>query len=405
MKKKILLLIICISLIPVLLTFAQQWQVQSTNISTQLKGVYMVDHITGWACGDNGVLLHTEDAGETWTNVPISGQDLHQIVFKNDLIGVVVGDNGFVSVTSNGGLNWNSKNSNTSSQLRSVTFAGGSTFFAAGRDGAVIKSTDDGNTWSSLSSGTTERLLAVSAVNNFVWIGGRDGILIFSSDGGASFSPMASPAPDDIKAIQFVNSTTGFAAGSNSFFMFTDDGGANWTSRSAGILVGLNGLFFSNEQTGWVVGGNGTLYSTTNAGLTWINISSGTTQDLNSIHSFDGENSWAVGNAGVITTNYSPATSVEQINSELPNKFVVEQNYPNPFNPVTKIQFSVPVESNIAVEVFNITGKKVAELLNETLSPGNYSVNFNASEFSSGIYFYTVRSDNFSVAKKMTLLR
>lgn len=396
---------IMLSIIFNLMIVAQDWHLQNSNTTNQLKGIHMISQTTGWACGDAGTLLYTDNAGQTWNSVVITGADLHQLVFKNELTGVVVGDNGSVFVTTNGGLNWNAKSSNTSAQLRSVDYAGGSVFYAAGRDGAVIKSTDDGNSWTSLTSGTTERLLCISAIGDYVWIGGRDGVLIYSVNGGSTFAPMSSPAIDDIKDIQFVNTSTGFAAGSNSFFMYTNDGGVNWSSRSSGILAGLNGLHFMDVQRGWTVGGNGTIYSTTNAGITWTFLQSGTNEDLNSIHSFDSENSWAVGNSGIITTNYTPATSVERINTSSPNSFIVEQNYPNPFNPSTKIRFGISDETNILLEVYNITGQKIAELINEQLPPGFYNVNFDASGLSSGIYIYSIKGSDFSVTRKMTLLR
>jgi photosystem II stability/assembly factor-like uncharacterized protein len=85
-------------------------------------------------------MLHTIDV--TLGLITLTGSDLHQIVFKDASTGIVVGDNGTVFTTTNGGTNWVSKNSSTSLQLRGAGFAGGSTFFAVGDDGAAVKSTD-----------------------------------------------------------------------------------------------------------------------------------------------------------------------------------------------------------------------------------------------------------------------
>ncbi|NWG27062.1 MAG: hypothetical protein HXY48_00860, partial [Ignavibacteriaceae bacterium] len=281
---------IIISVMITSLNFAQNWQLQNSNTSNQLKGIQMINPTEGWACGDAGTMLHTTNAGTTWSLLTLTGSDLHQIVFKDASTGIVVGDNGTVFTTTNGGTNWVAKSSGTSLQLRGAGFAGGSTFYAVGDDGVAVKSTDDGNTWAMLNTGTTERLLCVTAVDQNVWVGARNGLMLYSGNGGTTFSNMSSPAPDDIKDIQFINASVGFACGSNSFFMYTSNGGVNWTSRSTGILVGLNGLHFINQNDGWTVGGAGTLYSTTNAGLSWTIITSPTTQDLNSIHSFDGVN-------------------------------------------------------------------------------------------------------------------
>ena len=69
------------------------------------------------------------------------------------------------------------------------------------------------------------------------------------------------------------------------------------------------------------------------------------------------------------------------------------------------INYSIPKVSNVTLSVYNTLGQKVAELVNEEQSAGNYIVNFNASNLSSGIYFYTVKADNFVSTKKMILIK
>lgn len=396
--------VIFTSLMITTLTIAQNWQNQNSNTSNQLKGIQMISANEGWACGDAGTMLHTINAGSTWSTITLTGSDLHQIVFKDANTGIVVGDNGTIFTTTNSGTNWISKNSSTSLQLRGACFAGGSTFFAVGDDGAAVKSTDDGNTWTTLNSGTTERLLCVTAIDQNVWVGARNGLMLFSSNGGTTFSSMSNPATDDIKDIQFIDASIGFACGSNSFFMFTSNGGANWTSRSSGIQVGLNGLHFVNQSKGWTVGGVGTLYSTTNAGQNWVLESTPTIQDINSIHSFDEVNAWAVGNIGAIVTNYTPTTGIESdfINA---TNFTLEQNYPNPFNPSTRISFNLLSSEFVTLKVYNALGSEVATLLKENLPGGYYVIEFNGDGLQSGVYFYELSSDNFVETKKMLLLK
>jgi hypothetical protein len=83
----------------------------------------------------------------------------------------------------------------------------------------------------------------------------------------------------------------------------------------------------------------------------------------------------------------------------------LNQNYPNPFNPTTTISFTIPSTSNVSLKVFNILGKEVATLVNESKSAGNYSINFNASGLSSGVYFYQLTTDNFTSTKKFILMK
>jgi hypothetical protein len=98
-----------------------------------------------------------------------------------------------------------------------------------------------------------------------------------------------------------------------------------------------------------------------------------------------------------------------------PNNFDLSQNYPNPFNPSTKINYNLPSDSKVTLDIYSISGEKVIQLVNASQSAGFYSVDFNSSSFSkamsSGVYFYRINaSDNatgnqFSSIKKMMLLK
>lgn len=106
------------------------------------------------------------------------------------------------------------------------------------------------------------------------------------------------------------------------------------------------------------------------------------------------------------------AISVESQGGAIPKEFAIKQNYPNPFNPTTKIDYQVPTDSKVILEVYNIAGQKVAELVNQDLPAGFYSVNFGAtSKLASGVYIYRINASDkasgkiFSDTKKMMLLK
>jgi len=98
-------------------------------------------------------------------------------------------------------------------------------------------------------------------------------------------------------------------------------------------------------------------------------------------------------------------SNVEPINQVTPSNFSLDQNYPNPFNPSTTINFSLPVEAFVTLDIYNAIGQKVASLVNETKSAGNYTVDFNASTLTSGIYFYKISAGSFTETKKMILMK
>ncbi len=102
---------------------------------------------------------------------------------------------------------------------------------------------------------------------------------------------------------------------------------------------------------------------------------------------------------------YMGPTAVNDGLSSLPASFKLDQNYPNPFNPSTTINYSIPRGSMVTLKIFNILGQEVKTLVNENKAPGNYSIRFNASNLSSGVYFYNIKAGNYYQVKKMMLLK
>jgi hypothetical protein len=108
--------------------------------------------------------------------------------------------------------------------------------------------------------------------------------------------------------------------------------------------------------------------------------------------------------------SYYEIIGVKQISANIPQKFSLLQNYPNPFNPVTRIKFNLPVTSrvhglDVHLVVYDILGRKVETLVNEQLMPGSYVVEWNASEYSSGVYFYRLETEEFTQSRKMVLVK
>ena len=91
--------------------------------------------------------------------------------------------------------------------------------------------------------------------------------------------------------------------------------------------------------------------------------------------------------------------------NSIPSQFELTQNYPNPFNPSTVISYAIPTASNVRIEVFNVTGEKVATLVDGFKSEGYYEVSFNASGLPSGLYLYRISAGAFVTTKKMVLMK
>ena len=120
------------------------------------------------------------------------------------------------------------------------------------------------------------------------------------------------------------------------------------------------------------------------------------------------DNKWIGTSNGVAVFNEGGVVSVDEsktIRDATPYNYLLYQNYPNPFNPSTKIKFSIPDQSYVAIKVFDVLGGEVATLINEEKPVGSYEVEFNASRLPSGIYFYRLQANEFAQVKKMILLK
>lgn len=114
----------------------------------------------------------------------------------------------------------------------------------------------------------------------------------------------------------------------------------------------------------------------------------------------------------VSTTGITPAGGIEGdggdnplFNSNTPKEYKLYQNYPNPFNPMTKINFALPKQGFVTLKIYDITGREIQILVSEVKQAGYYSVDFNGSSLSSGVYFYRIQSNDFVMTKRMVLIK
>ena len=185
----------------------------------------------------------------------------------------------------------------------------------------------------------------------------------------------------------------------------TIDGGDSWSTQNDNTNISY--LKFIDENNGVGVG-KGVFY-TTDGGDNWTPFPSQLPVEGGSAVALtDFDNVWVVGVGDAILKGGVGGTLgiKEKSQNTFPNSFVLSQNYPNPFNPSTKIEFVIPKSSFVNLKVYDVLGREVAILVNEEKQPGIYEVNFDASGFSSGVYFYRLRAgSNYSITQKMVLLK
>lgn len=136
-----------------------------------------------------------------------------------------------------------------------------------------------------------------------------------------------------------------------------------------------------------------------------------TSQSVNTLHIIaDGSliisgNTEVTGTRKTMLVKYGSTIGIEPVSNEVPAEFVLSQNYPNPFNPVTSIKYLIPQSSSVLLKVYDILGNEVATLVNEFKPVGTYEVEFNAKQLSSGVYFYKLLVGEYTIVKKMQLIK
>ena len=336
--------------------------------------------------GDSILLAGTSSYGIVRTNnlqswyviYGMSGKSIHSVCFSNATNGWAVGEP--LLKTTDGGLSWWFRASETKHTLRSVFFTDENTGTAVGDSGTILRTTNGGSSWASQASGT-----------------------------GAT-----------LRSVYFVDINTGWTVGSyydsllHGTILKTTNGGVTWTSQLNGTKTELRSIYFVDSNNGWVVGSGGKIFGTTDGGSSWTTQSSGTGRYLNSVHFVNANTGWAVGDRIILKTPYEGPTYVEAKDSREngPMSFFLAQNFPNPFNPSTTIEFQVPEVGGrrseargVTLKIYNTLGQEIATLISEELRPGSYEARWNATGFPSGTYFYRLQAGGFVETKKLVILR
>jgi photosystem II stability/assembly factor-like uncharacterized protein len=376
----------------------------------------------------------TTDGGNNWT-CPLSSNLIgyRSFTFINSQTGWLIGfhwdDIGgrgcYIYKTQNSGINWASQYVRTdtaSPSLNSICFVDANTGYAVGYSGVIIKTTNSGVNWFIQPQLFGYNIFSVKFVNsNTGFLACSSGRIYKTTNSGINWSAQVIDTLAILRSISFVNSTTGWLAGDRGIIMKTTNCGVNWTSQVFTNYY-YSSVYFVSPDNGWVVSSDGIIQHTSNGGASWSTQLSVSSYNLTCIYFVNNLTGWAGGSApypplppNIIgirlnTTNGGNPAGIKQIGSEIPILFSLSQNYPNPFNPTTKIQFSIPPSKGVRgmgviLFIYDVLGREVATLVNEQLKPGSYEVEWDGSNYPSGVYFYKLITESFSNTKRMVLIK
>jgi photosystem II stability/assembly factor-like uncharacterized protein len=388
--------------------------------------VYFVDENTGWISGGGSserYLYKTIDGGNIWTkSIFPDTYPLQSIFFLNENKGWAVGDSGKVITTSDGVNSWYFQNTGINRFLSSVYFIDenngwicygyGVGFPLTTYYGVILHTTNGGEDWIIQKEVEKYQFKSIFFVDhNTGWAAGynhQNKTEIYTTiDGGNTWvTRLVNTIWRFFYSVQFADNLTGWLVGESGIIIKTTDGGNNWFEQTNGYQgYHLYSCYVVDQNKGYAAGQYGTILYTSNGGEIWTEQESGTNNTLNSIYFTDEMRGWAVGYGVVLSTTNGGVTFVEEVSTETPKGYILSQNYPNPFNPVTTINYQIPKESTVKLNVFDCLGNEIETLVNEFQTGGMYSLKFDASKLTSGIYFYQLKATDFISTKKMVVMQ
>jgi len=383
-------------------------------------------------------MLITQDANAQWENISagIGNRPVYSLYNNGNYIYAGSSNHG-IYLSSNNGTNWSPAGVNYFNITYAMTEFGG--YLYAACELGVWRTSNNGAYWSYTSLNNTS-MYSLASNQSRVFVGSHNSGLFYSSGGTGWFISQLNT--QSVKAL-VVNGNFLLAGCGNSAGVFiSTNNGSNWISSSLNYKsvysLSLNGnMAFAGTGSG--------VYISTDSGYTWSqsslnnelvyslavsgnNVFAGT--ELHGVYvSEDNGNTWTQRNEGLgnitihslrIANNYLFAgasangvyrrqlgnlVGLNSTSGEIPEEFSLSQNYPNPFNPSTTIKYGLKKQSAVNITIYDITGGKVEELVNDVMNAGSHEIIWNAANYSSGVYFYQIKAADFKETKKMNLIK
>jgi photosystem II stability/assembly factor-like uncharacterized protein len=421
---RVIFIIIFLSLFFNSISFSQQYWIKQNSPETRwLYRLDFVDSLYGWVCGDSGAMIATTNGGINWFNQQTGiNYFIEDIQFIDRQLGYGIANDYYfqgstILKTTNGGNNWTfSRYPDTTVIINTVYFLNEQTGFLGGFLGIILKTTNAGLQW--------KRMDIDSAwgcefpIRKYVFRNSRfgyacggimdiGGVVWRTTDYGLNWlCDIITPEP--LLDILIVDSLRAITVGGDFEYGFgvakTYNAGVNWTYNNVAFFGVGQALTARTPDELWVpLGFSGKWAVSLDTGNTWIEIPGPDSAGLYDAEFVSPYSGWACGTFGSI---YKYNTGIIGIKDPaIPVIISLSQNYPNPFNPKTTIKFNINKPSNVKLTIYDPLGREVKVVTENYPKAGEYKVEIDMSDFSSGLYFYKITAGSYSKTMKMVLVK
>jgi photosystem II stability/assembly factor-like uncharacterized protein len=390
------------------------WEQVNTGINNtiidkfHIMGSKLVATVSSFSPGDPSYYV-SDDNGESWAEADTALARLCSLYVSTFLSrddDLFAGTGSGVYHSTDKGISWsdaglNDKSVITLSYLDNYLFAGTNA-------GGLYRSADDGKTWNYAGYGSFVNVSSLAVLDQYIFA--VTPYTYRSGNLGQSWTHLFTA----------FHGTTKLAVIGNKIYSgdytvtVSSDYGQTWKEMNSGLpdtrvilsFAVTDSTLFALVSPGLAFSSPCRIFQCVHNDTVWTPADSGLNADAY-ITSISARNSFlytTIYGRGIWKKSLSGITSAEDLR-ELPDDFLLEQNYPNPFNPNTVIEYTIPYLSHVTVTVYDLLGRETAKLVDEEKAAGKYKTEFNASNLTSGMYLYQIKSGSYIRTKKMMVIK
>ena len=419
-----------------------QWVLQLDTAGRPVVKIQFIDQQTGWASSVGsltfvslGNFYKTTNGGENWIKLLDGYESFPHFQFLNSNTGWLlsliistdnVSTNTKLRKTTNGGNNW--QDNVLMNEITSFHFPDLNHGYLALNHGKIFKTENGGINWQqirdSVDNSFRNKIYFLDSINGFLL---ENFSIKKTTNGGNNWNVVFNNSEFFIFTnIQFIlnNGWISASKGNKSYLFRTTNYGNSWDTtliyQNSEVYVN-NYVFMTSDSTGYYTVSidhyssvNNMIFRTTNKGNSWNLLPILFNDPVKSSFFINDSIGWL--GAGLNVNTYGRSTIFKTtsggypiglitISNSIPQGYSLAQNYPNPFNPETQISFEIPKISFVNLSLYDAIGREITQLVNQQLAPGSYKVEWDASNYPSGVYFYRLQAGEYTETKKMVLIK
>ncbi len=408
----------------------QYWIRQTTPTTKMLSKSCFVDSLYGWVIGDSGTVIRTTNSGENWSlqSSGITAYALEDVYFLNRNYGWITCNDflfqgTIILSTTNGGANWQfSRFPDTTLFFNTIYFLDTQSGFIGGYSGKIFKTTNAGTNWIETAYDTSGCFYLLrqydfvfsDSQNGFACGGIFDlqGIIWKTTNGGMLWNAVC-VSPEPLQEIKYLGGDDYAAMGGDFEFggmqVQSSNLGFTWNYESIACFGNITGFDFRTRAEIWAALSFSSYLALNRdsmiIGTRWECIPAPDNEGINDVEFTTSTKGWCVGTNGSVFKFNTSVIGVNGNHNNLPAVYSLSQNYPNPFNPETIIRYSVPKAENVKITIYDMLGREIDVFDEGFRTAGEYMIKFNASHLPSGVYYYHLATNEFSISKKMVLIK